>query len=172
MGQRSEVKDIKSATRAAWHLADQYLEDKDAGHNTCLDVMNGIAERNTDLRALLAKGTYDSKGNGNPKDIRPFTVTEICKIHDSIAQTEKTTIMIATSILKDLNTDAFTEFIRRTKAAGVMTLTENDMEIGSAAAAESLAKEGPGGSRLLPGACKKASEARSHRKGRREGQKA
>ena len=129
MSDNPVIHDSESASLAAWNLASQYLADMDRARNTCFKVLDKIGARNESLSKLLAQGEFDAKGNGDQEDFRPFTPTEICQIHKCLTETEKTTIMIATTIIRDANVDTFTEFIRRTKAAGVIMLSEEDREL-------------------------------------------
>ena len=147
------IHDTKSASLAAWNLASQYLDDMGVARQKCLDVLEKIDGRNKALNGLLKKGEFDAKGDGS--GVRPFTPTEICAIHKCLTETEKTTIMIATTVIKDANIDTFTEFVRRIKAAGVMVLSEEEQAAAAQLAADVRLKDGAGGARLLPGRVKK-----------------
>ena len=142
------VHDSKSASLAAWNLASKYLRDMDKAHHTCERVLGKLESRNRALLDLLAKGEFDEKGDGT---VRPFTPSEICSIHKCLAETEKTMIMIATTVIKDANVDTFTEFVRRTKAAGVIMLSEEDQAAAAQMAADVRVKDAAGGAKLLSG---------------------
>ena len=110
------IHDNRTASVEAWKLATLYLDDMATARKKCMDVLNSIKKRNDGLHEYLKKGTFeDEEGNE-----RPLTPTEICNFHRCIGDTEKTTVMISTTIIRDANRDTFMEFIRKVKALSLI----------------------------------------------------